>query len=162
MEAIGLLKVLEFRSYAVRYNHAPDKEEKTAQFEQTISKFHTQASNYMNFNDSNISIHDVPSYFCNICQINYPNDYTSLDNHMFDIHQIDIRASTSKKHKRYINWMEHAALNVFEINSSINEYATFDAQLKHDSDNIISVCADTGSATTFMNEDLLPKSRVGV
>ena len=55
------------------------------------------------FNDINNNRHDSSFYSCNIYAINYFKDYIELNNHMFDVHQIDIRLNMNKKHKRYVN-----------------------------------------------------------
>ena len=42
-------------------------------------------------------------YLCNICEINYLNNYYNFDNYIFNIHQIDIRFVINKNYKYYIN-----------------------------------------------------------
>ena len=70
---------------------------------------------YEDLNSENKAYDSIPAASCNICQFTYQDDYKGLDNHMFDMHQIDIRAPTSLATKSYKNWMEHAALNVYRI-----------------------------------------------
>lgn len=136
-----------------RYNTTTD-----AQFGETMTVFHSQAPMQEDFNDTHTTRHDMPPCSCNICQVAYPEDYQGLDNHMFDCHQIDIRSSQSNARKQYVNWMEHAALNVYEIKIPPNGYATFKATI--DGQEPITVCADTGSGTSFMDESLLPKGNL--
>ena len=97
-------------------------------FDETMITFHAHQTDEA-FNDTNSIHHDLSSYSCNICAVSYFEDYTGLDNYMFDVHQIDIRSNTSKEHKRYVNWMEHAALNVYEIKTSSNGYVIFKGKL---------------------------------
>ena len=52
--------------------------------------------------------------------------------------------------------MKHAALNVYEIKTSFNEYVTFKKKLNEQSEAIV-ICADTGFGTSFMDESLLSK-----
>ena len=130
-----------------------------AQFGDTATAFHAQAPHEEDFNSEGDSRNGMPPYSCNICQVSYPDDYRGLDNHMFDIHQIDINSNASMERKRYVNWMEHAALNVYEIKAPSNGYATFQARLfNNDSGtNESFICADTGSGVSFMDESLLPQ-----
>ena len=64
--------------------------------------------------------------FCNICKINYFNkdDRVQLNNHMFNIYDVNIKSKQSTNQKRYINWMKHAILHVITIreSSSKREY----------------------------------------
>ena len=73
-------------------------------FDETIITFHAHQIDET-FNNTNSTHHDLSSYLCNICAINYSENYTELNNHMFDVHQINIRSNTSKKHKNSsIKW----------------------------------------------------------
>lgn len=109
------------------------------------------------FNAENSSRNEMPLYSCNICNVSYPDDYIGLNNHMFDTHQIEINASTSNERKRYVNWLKHAALNVYQIKAPEQGYSTFQARLyDKDSGDDISICVDTGSGTSFIDESLLP------
>ena len=96
-------------------------------------------------------------YFCNICQVSYLDDYRDLDNHIFDIYQIDVNFSISMKRKRYDNSMKHATLNVYEIKSLSNDYATFQDRLFNEKSNTF-ICADIESEVSFINESLLSQS----
>lgn len=134
-----------------------------AQFGETVTAFHSQAPFEEDFNDTHTARHGMPPYSCNICEVVYPEDYVGLNNHMFDAHQIDIRSNQSKGRKQYVNWMEHAALNVYEIKSPPNGYATFKAALYNDpaeQTEPTTICADSGSGTSFMDESLLPKGNL--
>ena len=70
----------------------------------------------------------------------YNDDYTSLDNHIFNFHQIDIHASINIAKKRYINKIKHVAFNVYNINSSKQDYATFRERLDDEKKNYIYMC----------------------
>ena len=87
----------------------------------------------------------------------YNDDYTNLDNHMFDVYQIDIYASINIIKKRYVNKIKHVAFNVYNINSSKQDYATFRERLD-DEKKITSICIDFESKISFMNEFLLSKN----
>ena len=53
--------------------------------------------------------------------------------------------------------MKHAALNVYEIKTSFNEYATFKSKLYSENNEFIIIYADIDFNTSFMNEFLLLK-----
>ena len=75
---------------------------------------------------------------------------------MFDVHQIDIRFNQSNERKKYVNWMKHATLNVYEIKTSFNEYVIFKKKFNEQSEAIV-ICANTNLYTNFMNKSLLSK-----
>ena len=64
------------------------------------------------------------------------------------------------KRKRYVNWMKHATLNVYEIKSLSNNYITFQARLFNNNSetNESSICANIEFEVSFMNESLLSQS----
>ena len=142
-------EVYYFSSAEIKYLTA-----EYAQFDDIVAAFHAQASHEKDFNSEDDSRNEMSLYFCNICQVNYLDDYRGLDNHIFDIHQIDINSNTSMKRKRYFNWIEHATLNIYEIKTLSNDYATLQSRLFNNESNIF-ICADTGFEVSFMNESLL-------
>ena len=126
-----------------------------AQFDDIVAAFHAQVSHEKDFNSAGDSRNYMLFYSCNICQVNYSEDYRGLDNHMFDIHQIDINSNAVMERKRYVNWMEHVVLNVYEIKIFSNDYATFQSRLLNNNANKIFICANIESEVSFMNESLL-------
>ena len=52
--------------------------------------------------------------------------------------------------------MKHAALNVYEIKTSFNEYVIFKKKFNEQSEAIV-ICANTNLYTNFMNKSLLSK-----
>ena len=128
---------------------------KYAQFDDIAIAFHAQISIEKDFHSEINSRNEMSLYFCNICQINYLDDYRDLDNHMYDIHQIDINSNAFIKRKRYVNWIKHAVLNVYEIKVSSNDYITFQEKLFDNEAKEIFVCADIEFEVSFMNESLL-------
>ena len=76
---------------------------KCVQFDDIATAFHAQTSIEKDFNSENNSGNEMSPYSCNIYRVSYLDDYRDLDNHMFDIHQIDVNSSTSMKRKRYVN-----------------------------------------------------------
>ena len=124
-------EVYYFFPAKIRYSTA-----EYAQFDDIVAAFHAQVSHEKDFNSEDDSRNEMSLYSCNICQINYLDDYRDLDNHMFDIYQIDINSNASMKRKRYVNWIKHATLNVYEIKTFSNDYATFQSRLFNNESNI--------------------------
>ena len=130
-----------------------------ANFDDIIIFFHAETSELEIFNDEIYTRHDMSFMSCNICKQSYLNndDRARLDNHMMIIHEVNIKFSQFMNQKRYINWMKHAVLHVVTIRdfSSEREYVIMQARLYIEDNDEISVCIDTESSVSFIDESLL-------
>ena len=130
-----------------------------ANFDDIIIFFHAKASKLEIFNDEIYTRHDMTSLFCNICKKSYFNndDRVRLNNHMFNIHNVDIKSNQTMNRKRYINWMKHATLHVVTIRdfSSEREYVIMQTRFYIENNDEILICIDTESSVNFIDESFL-------
>ena len=135
-----------------------------ANFGDITTTFHAEASQLEQFNDEEYTRHGMAPLSCNMCKESYVNNggRARLDNHMFNIHGVDIKSNQAMDRKRYTNWMEHAALHVVTIRGPPPErgYATIQARLYDENNEEIPVCIDTGSSVSFIDESLLPEGNL--
>ena len=135
-----------------------------ANFDDIIIFFHVEVSQLEQFNDEKYTRHDMTSLFCNICKKNYVNndDRVRLNNHMFNIHSVDIKSNQTMNRKRYINWMKHAVLHVIIIreSSSKREYVIIQTRLYDQNNEKISICIDTDFSVNFIDESLLSENNL--
>ena len=78
---------------------------KHVHFDEIIVSFYVEIFRMKNFNDEIYSRHEIISLFCNFCKTSFVNDddKIKLNNHMLNIHDIDIKLFEFMKRKRYIN-----------------------------------------------------------
>ena len=78
---------------------------KHVNFDDVAQAFNVEASISEKFNDEIYIRHDMIFILCNICKISYINhdNLSYLSNHMFDIHDVEIRSQQFMNRKRYIN-----------------------------------------------------------
>ena len=135
-----------------------------ANFDDIIIFFHAKVSQLEQFNDEEYTRHDMTSLFCNMCKKSYVNndDRVRLNNHMFNIHDVDIKSNQTMNRKRYINWMKHAALHVVTIreSSSKREYVIIQTRLYDENNEEISICIDTDFSVNFIDETLLSEDNL--
>ena len=131
-----------------------DEETEYANFGDTEMRYSEQ---HVLFNDADFAKHGNPPHSCSICCMAFTN-IDEIDQHMFNFHAIDTKSPTSIGQKRYANYLEHAALHIVTIKEPApgRGYATIQGRL-FDNTEPQSLCIDTGSGTTFIDEDLLPQ-----
>ena len=135
---------------------------KHVHFDDVIALFHVEISRIKNFNDEIYSRHEIILLFCNFCKTSFVNDddKTKLNNHMLNIHDIDIKLFEIMKRKQYINWIKHTILHVITIRDSFSkrEYIIIQALLYDETNEAILVCIDTSFNVNFIDEFLFSKN----
>ena len=136
-------------------DHEHHQEMEYANFGDTEIAYNS--GNHVFFNDGDYARHGDPPHSCNLCRIAFTN-IDEIDHHMLSFHAIDTKSPTSLGYKRYANWLEHAALHIVTIKEPepSRGYATIQGQLFENKDQQ-SLCIDTGSGTTFIDDSLLPQ-----
>ena len=78
---------------------------KHANFDNITIIFHAKISQFEQFNDEKYIRYDMISLFCNMCKKNYVdnNDRVRLNNHIFNIDNVDFKSNQTLNKKRYIN-----------------------------------------------------------
>ena len=114
------------------------------------------------FNDSaQPTRYGDPPYSCRPCGMPLGTS-ENLRNHTLDWHGVDTHSSTTKAATQQANYIEHALQNVVVIpQPSVHGYTAVKATLFwHDAEQEMTICLDTGSTTTFIDQSLVNKAKI--
>ncbi len=102
-----------------------------------------------------------PPYSCCPCEMPLETS-KNLQNHILDWHEVDTHFSITKVTTQQVNYIKHALQNVVIISqSSVHEYIAVKATLFwHDAKQEMTICLDTESMTTFIDQSLVNKAKI--
>ncbi len=86
----------------------------------------------------------------------------NLWNYILNWYEVDTHFSITKVTTQQVNYIKHVLQNVVVIlQSSVHEYITVKATLFwHDAEQKMTICLDTESTTTFIDQSLVNKTKI--
>jgi len=100
-------------------------------------------------------------YSCCSCKMSLETS-KNLWNHILNWHEVDIHFSIIKAATQQVNYIKHVLQNVVVIlQLSVHEYTAVKATLFwHNAEQKMTICLDTESTTTFIDQSLVNKTKI--